>query len=62
MLRGGGRKRERGLGCFMSYAARVMRGLIIDYMRNRQTEKRGELFVITSLSNKTPENPPPNAS
>jgi RNA polymerase sigma factor (sigma-70 family) len=41
----------------MSHAARVMRGLIIDYIRNRQTEKRGELFVITSLSNKTPENP-----
>jgi len=39
----------------MSYAARVVRGLIIDYIRNRQTEKRGELFVITSLSNKISE-------
>jgi RNA polymerase sigma factor (TIGR02999 family) len=26
---------------FMAYAARVMRGLIIDYVRNRQAQKRG---------------------
>jgi RNA polymerase sigma factor (TIGR02999 family) len=36
---------------FMGYAARVMRGLIIDHARNRQAQKRGGLFEITSLSN-----------
>jgi len=34
---------------FMAYAARVMRGLIIDDVRRRQSEKRGGLFEITSL-------------
>jgi RNA polymerase sigma factor (TIGR02999 family) len=34
---------------FMAYAARVMRGLIIDDVRRRQSEKRGGLFDITSL-------------
>jgi len=34
---------------FMGYAARVMRGLIIDYARNRQAQKRGGQFEITSL-------------
>lgn len=34
---------------FMGYAARVMRGLIIDYARNRQAQKRGGQFHITSL-------------
>ena len=34
---------------FMGYASRVMRGLIIDYARNRQAQKRGGLFEITSL-------------
>jgi len=42
---------------FMGYAARVMRGLIIDYIRNRQAEKRGGMFVITSLGDHTPETP-----
>lgn len=37
---------------FMGYAARVMRGLIIDHARNRQAQKRGGQFEITSL---TPE-------
>jgi RNA polymerase sigma factor (TIGR02999 family) len=36
---------------FMGYAARVMRGLIIDHARNRQAQKRGGLFEITSLNN-----------
>jgi RNA polymerase sigma factor (TIGR02999 family) len=40
---------------FIGYAARVMRGLIIDYVRNRQAQKRGGLFVITSLGDETPE-------
>ena len=34
---------------FMGYAARVMRGLIIDYSRHRRTQKRGGQFEITSL-------------
>jgi RNA polymerase sigma factor (TIGR02999 family) len=36
-------------GRFMAYAARVMRGLIIDEVRRRRSEKRGGLFHITSL-------------
>ena len=40
---------------FMGYAAHVMRGLIIDYVRNRQAQKRGGLFEITSLGNETVE-------
>lgn len=34
---------------FMAYAARVMRGLIIDHMRSRHAQKRGGQFEITSL-------------
>ena len=34
---------------FMAYAGRVMRGLIIDEVRRRQSEKRGGLFHLTSL-------------
>jgi RNA polymerase sigma factor (TIGR02999 family) len=34
---------------FMTYAARVMRGLIIDDVRRRHSQKRGGLFHITSL-------------
>lgn len=34
---------------FMAYAARVMRGLIIDDVRRRRSHKRGGLFSITSL-------------
>lgn len=37
-------------GHFMAYAARAMRGLIIDYARNRQAQKRGGQFAITSLT------------
>jgi len=36
-------------GRFMAYAAKVMRGLIIDYARSRQARKRGGGFEITSL-------------
>jgi RNA polymerase sigma factor (TIGR02999 family) len=35
---------------FMAYAARVMRGLIIDHARNRRALKRGGQFEITSLA------------
>jgi RNA polymerase sigma factor (TIGR02999 family) len=33
---------------FMGYAARVMRGLIIDHARRRQAQKRGGQFELTS--------------
>lgn len=42
---------------FMGYAARVMRGLIIDHARSRQALKRGGGFEITSLENHDVENP-----
>ena len=34
---------------YMGYAARVMRGLIIDYARSRQAQKRGGHFEITAI-------------
>ena len=34
---------------FMAYAARAMRGLIIDYARRRQALKRGGAFEFTEL-------------
>jgi RNA polymerase sigma factor (TIGR02999 family) len=34
---------------FMGYAARVMRGLIIDFVRERKALKRGGAFHITQL-------------
>ncbi len=34
---------------FMGYAARVMRGLIIDHARSRHAQKRGGRFELTSL-------------
>jgi RNA polymerase sigma factor (TIGR02999 family) len=34
---------------FMGYAARVMRGLIIDHARSRSAQKRGGQFEITSI-------------
>jgi RNA polymerase sigma factor (TIGR02999 family) len=42
---------------FMGYAARVMRGLIIDHARRRSAIKRGGEFEITSLQNDDVENP-----
>ncbi|MBZ5719795.1 MAG: sigma-70 family RNA polymerase sigma factor [Acidobacteriia bacterium] len=41
---------------FMGYAARVMRGLIIDHARERHAQKRGGLFEITSLDADAMEN------
>jgi RNA polymerase sigma factor (TIGR02999 family) len=41
---------------FMGYAARVMRGLIIDHARERHAQKRGALFEITSLDTEAMEN------
>lgn len=37
---------------FLGYAARVMRGLIIDGLRRRQARKRGGGFEITSIDGK----------
>jgi RNA polymerase sigma factor (TIGR02999 family) len=34
---------------FMGYAARVMRGVIIDHARSRRAQKRGGQFEITAL-------------
>jgi RNA polymerase sigma factor (TIGR02999 family) len=42
---------------FMGYAARVMRGLIIDHARNRSAIKRGGEFEITSLTTNSVEAP-----
>jgi RNA polymerase sigma factor (TIGR02999 family) len=39
---------------FFAYAARAMRGLIIDYVRQRRAVKRGGEFHITSLNTETP--------
>jgi RNA polymerase sigma factor (TIGR02999 family) len=39
---------------FMSYAARAMRGLIIDHCRNRSAQKRGGHLHISSLSTELP--------
>jgi RNA polymerase sigma factor (TIGR02999 family) len=43
-------------GCFMGYAARVMRGLVIDHARSRNAVKRGGEFEITSLKTDMVEN------
>lgn len=39
---------------FLTYAARVMRGLIIDGLRRRRSRKRGSDFEITSIDGKDP--------
>jgi RNA polymerase sigma factor (TIGR02999 family) len=41
---------------FMGYAARVMRGLIIDHARSRHAQKRGGQFEITSVNCELAEN------
>ena len=40
---------------FIGYAARVMRGLIIDFVRDRRALKRGGDFHFTQLSTQVPE-------
>jgi RNA polymerase sigma factor (TIGR02999 family) len=35
---------------FMGYAAKVMRGLVIDHVRSRAAQKRGGAFHITTLN------------
>lgn len=47
-------------GRFMGYAARVMRGLIIDDLRRRKSHKRGGLFHLTSLGTRAEEVADPN--
>lgn len=39
---------------FMGYASRVMRGLLIDYVRERKAQKRGGHFEIGSLEEDVP--------
>lgn len=41
---------------FMGYAARVMRGLVVDHARSRNAIKRGGEFEITSLKTDVVEN------
>src|SRR5436190_5304035 len=43
---------------FFSYAARAMRGLIIDYVRERRAIKRGGQFHLTTLDTLTTESVP----
>ena len=43
---------------FLAYAARAMRGLIIDYVRSRCAQKRGAGFEITAM----PTQEPPQAA
>jgi RNA polymerase sigma factor (TIGR02999 family) len=42
---------------FMKYACRVMRGLIIDHVRQRNAQKRGGLFELTSFDASVEEAP-----
>ena len=44
-----GKARFAGRGQFFPYAARAMRGLIIDYLRERRATKRGGEFFLTTL-------------
>jgi RNA polymerase sigma factor (TIGR02999 family) len=44
-------------GRFMGYAARVMRGLIIDHARSRSAIKRGGEFEITALDTDAGQGP-----
>ena len=39
---------------FLAYAARAMRGLLIDYVRSRHAQKRGGAFQITALPTELP--------
>ena len=46
---------------FLAYASRAMRGLIIDYVRNRHAQKRGGAFEITVLDTEISDNVPDHA-
>jgi RNA polymerase sigma factor (TIGR02999 family) len=43
---------------FLGYAARAMRGLIIDYVRERRAQKRGGLYHLTALDTHVVEQVP----
>jgi RNA polymerase sigma factor (TIGR02999 family) len=43
---------------FLGYAARVMRGLIIDHVRSRRAEKRGGGFHLTAMPTDVPAGAP----
>ena len=43
---------------FMTYAARAMRGLVIDYARQRKAQKRGGKFEFTALDTDVAEGVP----
>ena len=43
---------------FMAYAARAMRGLIIDYARRRRAQKRGGAFHLTAIDTEIAEQTP----
>ena len=43
---------------FFAYAARAMRGLIVDYVRERRAIKRGGQFHLTTLDTHTSESVP----
>ena len=45
---------------FIAYAARAMRNLIVDYIRERRALKRGGAFELTALDTQTPD-PVPHA-
>jgi RNA polymerase sigma factor (TIGR02999 family) len=40
---------------FVGYAARAMRGLVVDYARNRHAQKRGAAFHFTALDTQVAE-------
>jgi RNA polymerase sigma factor (TIGR02999 family) len=42
---------------FLAYASRAMRGLIIDYVRNRRAQKRGGEITLTSIDAADVESP-----
>lgn len=42
---------------FLAYASRAMRGLIINYVREKSAQKRGGAFEITMLPTEVPEKP-----
>lgn len=47
---------------FLAYAARAMRGLVIDHVRRRQATKRGGEFHITSADTDVPASVEPNSA
>lgn len=46
---------------FMAYAARAMRGIVIDYARRRQALKRGGAFHLTTLDTQVSDGVPADA-